>query len=123
MSGLVAAWLDFSSAGSVFVPAEWIWRPRGYILSPSCRSGVSLRPQEPVIAIFFKTTTNETTCQLNWEPFGTHFETVASKNRADKRCVALLGQFFFERVSRSVPKRVFKGNCCVQEASDVCLRQ
>ena len=38
-----------------------------------------------------------------WEPFGTHFETAASKNRVDKRFVALLCQSFFESVSRSVP--------------------
>ena len=28
---------------------------------------------------------------------------------------------FFESVSRSVPKRTFRGNCWVQEASDVCV--
>ena len=34
------------------------------------------------------------TWELNWEPFGTHFETVASQNRADKRFIALLCYFF-----------------------------
>ena len=48
---------------------------------------------------------------LTWEPFGTHFETAAFQNRADKRFIALLRQTFFESVSRSVPKRVFRGNC------------
>ena len=46
-----------------------------------------------------------------WEPFGTHFETAASQSRADKRFVALFCQSFFESVFRSVPKRVFRGNC------------
>ena len=56
-----------------------------------------------------KSTKNETTWELNWEPLGTHFET--SKNRADERFVVLLCQFFFESVSRSVPKQIFIGNC------------
>ena len=59
---------------------------------------------------FEKVQKNEATWELNWEPFGTHFETAASQNRADKRFVALLCDLFFESVSRSVPKRDFRGN-------------
>ena len=64
-----------------------------------------------------KNTKNETTWELNWEPLGTHFETAAFQNRADKRVAALLCESFFENVSRSVPKWVFKGNCQVQKVS------
>ena len=56
-------------------------------------------------------TKHEATWELIWEPFGTHFETVASQNRADEGFIARLCQSFFESVSRSVPKRVFRGNC------------
>ena len=46
---LLLGWIS-APAGSVFVPAGWILGSRGYILSPSWRSEVTLRPQEPVMA-------------------------------------------------------------------------
>ena len=50
LSWLLLGWI-LAPAGAVFVvPQGGFCVPRGYILSPSCRSGVSLRPQEPVIA-------------------------------------------------------------------------
>ena len=109
---LVADWLDFGLAGTVFAPPGWILCPPGRHFE----SFVSLwgEPEVPGARHcekFEKVQTNEATWELNWEPFGTHFETAASQNRADKRFVALLCQFCFERISRSVPKRVFRGNC------------
>ena len=49
LSWLLLGWI-LAPAGAVFDPPGCILCPRGYILSPRCRSGVSLRPQEPVIA-------------------------------------------------------------------------
>ena len=99
-----------ASAGAVFAPPRGgFCVPRDYILSPSCRSGVSLRQQEPIHCNSKKK--HEATLELIWEPFGTHFETIASQNRADKGVIAILCQSFFESVSRSVPKRLFRGNC------------
>ena len=104
LSWLLLGWIVALVQGS-------FWLPRGYSLSPLCGSGVSLGAQESVIAKSLTQCDKIMTWEINWEPFGTHFETAASQNRADKRFVALLGQSFFESVSRSVPKRVFRGNC------------
>ena len=121
---LVAAWLGSGSCSGRFCP------PGVNFVSPGATFWV-LRvalgwaggPRSASLRKVWKNTKNEATWELNWEPFGTHFETAASKNRADERFVALLCQSFFEGVFHSVPKRVFRGNCWVQEASNVCLRQ
>ena len=102
--------VDFVSPGATFwvlrVALVWAWGPR----SASSRK-------------VWKNIKNETTWELNWELFGTHFESAAAQNRADKRFVALFCQSFFESVSCSVPEGLFRWNCWVQEASGVRLRQ
>ena len=104
MSRLVAAWLDLGSCRDLFCVS---WATFESFVSLGGEPAALLPPLRKV----GKSTKNETTWELNWEPFGTHFETVASQNRADKGFIALLCQSFFESVSRSVPKRVFRGNC------------
>ena len=49
LSWLLLGWI-LVPAWVVFVPRGGFCVPWAYILSPSCRSGVSLRPQERVIA-------------------------------------------------------------------------
>ena len=110
LSWLLLGWI-LASAGAVFVPPGWILCPPGLHFE----SSVSLwgEPEAPGALHCnkkLKNTKHEATWQLIWEPFGTHFETAASQNRADKGFIALLCQSFFESVSRSVPKRVFRGN-------------
>ena len=87
-------------AGAVFVPPGWILCGPGLHFE----SFVSLwgEPEAPGALHCEK---------IEKSFFGTHFETAAPQNRADKCFVALLCQSFFESVSRSVPKRVFRGNC------------
>ena len=111
LSWLLLGWI-LAPSGAVFVPPGWILCPLGLHFE----SFVSLwgEPEAPGARHrkkFLKSTKNESTWQLNWEPFGTHFETAASQNRADERFVVFLCQSFFESVSRSVPKQVFSGNC------------
>ena len=57
---------------------------------------------------FKKNGKNKTTWELKWESFGTHFETFASQSRAGKRFEYLLRESFFDSVSRSVFKQVFR---------------
>ena len=111
--------LSWLLLGWIWAPAWTVFAPPGWILCPPGRhfeSFVSLwgEPEVPGARHcekFEEVQKNEATWELIWEPFGTHFETAASQNRADKRFVALFCQSFFESVSRSVPKCVFRGNC------------
>ena len=66
VSGLVAAWPDFGSCRERFYHPGWTLLPPDYTLNPSCRFGVSLGPQEPVMARSSKSVKNVTTWILNW---------------------------------------------------------
>ena len=72
LSWLLLGWI-WAPVGLVFVPTGWILRPPGLHFDPSCRSGVSLRPQEPVIAKSLKTCEklNDLGAQLGafWDTF------------------------------------------------------
>ena len=96
LSWLLLGWI-LAPAGAVFVPPGWILCPPGLHFE----SFVSLwgEPEVPGdrhCEKFEKEQKNEATWELNWEPFGTHFETAASQSRAGKRFVALLCESFFE---------------------------
>ena len=104
LSWLLLGWI-LTPAGAVSVPPGWILCPPGLHFE----SFVSLwgEPEAPGALHnekLKKVRKKKTTWELNWKPFGTHFETAASQNRAGKRFVALLNDplsvFFRERFSQ-----------------------
>ena len=111
LSWLLLGWI-LAPAGAVLVAPGWIlWSPGLHFESFVSPWGEPEAPGARHCEKFEKVRKMKRLGSSIGSLWGHVLRPVASKNRAGKRFAALLCEFFFESVSRSVPKPVFRGNC------------